>query len=35
MSRIPLYGKDIDINLREEIRKLMSDIQEKVILYNY
>ncbi|XP_063419664.1 uncharacterized protein LOC134704811 [Mytilus trossulus] len=30
LSRIPLYGKDINKSLREEIYKMMSDIQGKI-----
>ncbi|XP_071158558.1 uncharacterized protein [Mytilus edulis] len=30
LSRIPLYGKDINKSLREEIHRMMSDIQGKI-----
>lgn len=30
LSRIPLFRKDMDKDLREEIRKTMADIQEKI-----
>lgn len=38
LSRIPLYGKDINKSLREEIHRMMSDIQGKVcdiVKYKY